>query len=783
MVLSLKQAGLRLHRRDGRALTPWESGPATVRVSDAMNETKAARETGLLGQVLPQLDIVNGPDKRGEYICWCPFHPDGQGEPPHRPNLRVSARGYVCHACRAKGSLANLAEQLNADTRSLGSGTESVYDYLDEDGDLLFQVCRLPGKRFYQRRPDGNGAWVPNLDGVRRTLYRLPDLLANPEATVYVVEGEKDADRLVRGNLVATTNPGGAGKWREAYAQPLQGRDVVILPDNDEPGRRHGLQVARSLQDVARTVKIVELSDLPVKGDISDWLCAGNTISQLVELAGCTTPWQPSRDEPERTTASTHEPARARSQADRLVLLLDREGVELFHDALGAGFARVPVGSHTEIWSCRSRNFKQWLAGMLWKTEQRAARSDALSSALNVVESKARFECSEHKLHLRVAWQDNAIWIDKTDANWSAIKVTTRGWEVVADPPILFRRRSHQRPMPDPTEGGDLHELLSFVNLSDPAQELLLLVYGVCCFIPDIPHPIPVLHGPQGSAKTTLFRMLRRLVDPSALEVLSFPRTNTELVQQLSHHWVPYYDNITSLPVRVSDALCRTVTGEGSSKRELYSDDEDVIYEFRRCVGLNGVNVAARRADLLDRGLLFALESIDPGRREPEEVILRAFEAERPRLLGSALDVLSRAMQLRGRVRLSRSPRMVDFAHWGYAIAQALGHTGEEFLAAYERNAQARNEEALQTSPVAAMVAEFMERRTEWEGTATELLAELVPLAQRRSVNTKAREWPGAPHVLTRRLNEVRPNLAAVGIEVTPRRDGQRRTVLLQKLS
>jgi len=795
--LQTKQAGLRLHRRDGRALTPWESGPATVRVSDAMNETSATRETGLLGQILPQLDIDNGPDKRGEYVCWCPFHPDGQGKPPHRPNLSVSARGYVCHACGAKGSLADLAEHLGLDSQSGRSEEESIYDYRDEDSDLLFQVCRLPRKRFYQRRPDGSGGWVPKLDDVRRVLYRLPDLLADPEAPIYVVEGERDADRLVRGNLVATTNPGGAGKWRETYAEMLKDRDVVILPDNDEPGRRHALQVARSLHGVVRTIKIVqvarslhgvvrtikivELPRLPVKGDVSDWLSAGNSIAQLIELAECVAPWQPSADEAERHKSSSRESTRATAQADRLVLLLEREGVELFHDSLKASFARVPVGDHRETWSCRSKDFHQWLAGRFWDAEQSAARSDAMGSARNVIESKARFDCCERKLHLRVAWHDDAIWIDATDPKWKAIRVAKGGWEVVADPPILFRRHSHQRAMPEPVGGGDLRDLLGFVNLSDPSHELLLLVYVVCCFVPDIPHPIPVLYGPQGSAKTTLFRMLSRLIDPSALEVLSFPRSPAELVQQLSHHWSPFYDNISSIPTWVSDILCRTVTGEGFSKRELFSDDEDVIYEFRRCVGMNGVNVAAHRPDLLDRCILFGLESISPERRKPEESIWRAFEEERPRLLGSALDVLSQAMALRKSVPLTRLPRMADFALWGYAVAEALGYSGREFVAAYEGNADSRNEEALQASPVAAMVMELMEQRTEWEGTPTELLAVLEVLAEEHSVNTKANAWPRAAHTLTRRLNEVRTNLAAVGIQIEMSRGARRRSVVIRK--
>jgi hypothetical protein len=264
--------------------------------------------------------------------------------------------------------------------------------------------------------------------------------------------------------------------------------------------------------------------------------------------------------------------------------------------------------------------------------------------------------------------------------------------------------------------------------------------------------------------------------------VLSFPHGATELVQQLSHHWTPFYDNITSLPGWTSDMLCRAVTGEGFTKRELYSDDTDIIYQFRRCLGLNGVNVAAQNPDLLDRCILFGLERIGLSDRKTESAIWREFEKIRPGLLGAIFSTLSQAMALRDSVRLPGLPRMADFALWGCAVARVLGHTEDEFINAYEQNAKVRNEEALQASPVAAMIQELTEDEPEWEGTASDLLAKLEELAEQHRVNIKASAWPKAAHVLSRRLNEVMPNLAEVGITVAWRRDGRHRIVTIQKI-
>lgn len=157
------------------------------------------------------------------------------------------------------------------------------YDYLDEDGNLLFQVCRKPNKNFLFRRPDPNndGKWIWNAEGVIRVLYHLPEILNNAKRPVFITEGEKDADRLRELGYIATTNPGGAGKWRKNYNNCLKDRRVVIFPDNDDPGMEHALQVAHSLRQVTDKIKIVELPGLPEKGDVSDWLDNGGTDEQF----------------------------------------------------------------------------------------------------------------------------------------------------------------------------------------------------------------------------------------------------------------------------------------------------------------------------------------------------------------------------------------------------------------------------------------------------------------------------------------------------------------------
>ena len=224
------------------------------------------------------------------YQASCPAHQDD------KPSLSVAqGNGRLLLKCHAGCSFESVRDALgltNEDLRSDGrpkalrATVLATYDYRDEGGTLLYQVVRFQPKGFRQRRPDGHGDWVWNMTGVRRVVYHLPELLASgPDRTVYIVEGEKAADRLASEGLLAICSPGGAGKWRRDYAEHLRGRDVVVLPDNDSPGRDHAEQVSRSLANVAASVRVLALPGLPAKADAYDWLEAGHTGSDLERLA------------------------------------------------------------------------------------------------------------------------------------------------------------------------------------------------------------------------------------------------------------------------------------------------------------------------------------------------------------------------------------------------------------------------------------------------------------------------------------------------------------------
>jgi putative DNA primase/helicase len=177
----------------------------------------------------------------------------------------------------------------------------AVYSYVDENGKLIFQVVRFDPKDFRQRRPDDNGGWVWNLKGINRVPYHL-DELVDPTRTderIYVTEGEKDSDRLRRDwGVLATTCPGGAGKWSSKWNQYFEGREIVIIPDNDDAGRKHARDVAQAMSGAkARSCRIVNLRDLPPKGDVSDAMDHGLSQGELDDIIDSTEPFTPTQVE------------------------------------------------------------------------------------------------------------------------------------------------------------------------------------------------------------------------------------------------------------------------------------------------------------------------------------------------------------------------------------------------------------------------------------------------------------------------------------------------------
>lgn len=349
--------------------------------------------------------------------------------------------------------------------------------------------------------------------------------------------------------------------------------------------------------------------------------------------------------------------------------------------------------------------------------------------------------------------------------------ITVDGWSVENNPPILFERFNHQKGQVLPKENGDINKIFDYINLKE--DHVLFLCWMVSCFVPEIPHAISIIYGEKGAAKSTACEILKMLIDPSVLEHMTLENDQRTLVINLTNHWYLPFDNVSVISSSTSDMLCRAVTGGGVQQRKLCTNAEDYVFKFKRCLSINGINNVATRADLLDRSILFELKRISGKDRKEIREVYENFEKDRESILGGIFDVLSKAMRLYDSVKLESLPRMADFARWGYAIGEALGGYGTEFLDEYRKNQQSRNYEIINLDIVGWLIVQFMEERECWSGYAQELFNQLKEIAERNGIDFRSSEMPKQPNGLTRRMGAIKSNLEDVGISYVKKTDAK----------
>ena len=690
------------------------------------------------------------------------FERNGHGQPTVAPPERQPKIFPSYNAARNK-----LRKDLGRETKP--------WEYLDVDGNVAGVILRWDTSDGKEIRPvsPARGGWVIAAMPEPRPLYCLPDL-AEAER-VYVTEGEKATDAARSLGLIATTSPNGSKSAAKADWSPLVGKEVVILPDNDDAGGKYAAEVARILSelDPPASVKVVTLDHLSDGGDIADWVDGwtkrGKSEDQLrrrvEELVDAAEPMLPPPPGDTGEAVPSGGKKSKPSETERLIGLASDEA-EFWHTPDTDAFATFEVDGHKEHWPILSRGFRRWLSWQFYKKERTAPSAQSVADTLLLLEGRSVYAGEEHPAAIRAAEHEGDFYYDLCDEAWRAVRVTPSGLEVVDSPPVRFRRARAMLPLPEPREGGDVADLRRYLNVTNDAWPLVIAGL-LAAMRPTGPYPVLCLHGEQGSAKSTAARVLRELIDPNSAPLRSEPREPRDLMIAANNGWVIALDNMSHLKPWLSDALCRLSTGGGFSTRKLYRDDEEMIFEAMRPLILTGIEEVATRGDLLDRSLLVSLPTIAEDDRRPEKEFWADFNRRRPRLFGAMLTAVSEAMAALPDVSLDRLPRMADFACWATAGEEALGLPAGGFLEAYAGNRESSNEVVLESSPVSRYVMELVSelRRGEaWEGRASDLLNELEELASEG--DKRLRSWPKSPQGMGGALKRLAPNLRAAGIEV-----------------
>jgi hypothetical protein len=558
-----------------------------------------------------------------------------------------------------------------------------------------------------------------------------------------------------------------AGAWN--VIKPPASRRYIILADNGDAGQKFARdQVVRIRTLYPDAVIQIATPVRPEKGkkgyDWNDALLESRDPTVLKKEILKSPEFNADDNEPAEDTGE----AVNRKQVDSLVELA--ADAELFHTSDLVGYADMTIDGHRETWPIRSKGFRSWLLYEYYLATGSAPSGEALRLAIETLDAKARYDGPTLNIYLRVGGEGGKIYLDLCDKEWRAVEIDRKGWRVVSRPPVRFRRAPGMLSLPTPVKGGDIDELRPFVNVK--GSDFVLLVSFIIAALRDRgPYPGLGLKGEEGSAKSTLAKLTRDLIDPHKVRARSLPRENRDLHVAANASHIIAFDNVSQIPDWLSDALCSLATGGGFATRALYTDMDEVLFEAVRPVILNGIEYATR-SDLADRLIFLNLPPIMDTARFTEREFWATFEAARPRILGVLCDALAYGLRMLPYTPTENLPRMADFAQWSVAWEGALFEPGS-FMKAYARNRKGATLDVIENDDVAVAVRKLMTKQDEWTGTATELLHVLGKQVGEKI--EKSKDWPASAKSLGSKLKRAAKPLRKIGLVVEKKRDGDQR--------
>ncbi len=555
-------------------------------------------------------------------------------------------------------------------------------------------------------------------------------------------------------------------------------------------------------QTITQTIYLNDFSDKtikPLKKQLDDIITSSTPgekkliINSIITCINCNiTHISKYNDEKEESRSNDAiENEKENKKIDVLIdLASSSENTEqFFKDQYRGAYAAVRLGKdkHLEILSLNRHRYRRYLSWLYYENTGRSITDSSLNSVITNLASKAEFNDVIIPLHIRVAWgsienraNKECIYYDMSDAQSRIVEISKDGWRIIdgsnKDIPIIFKRHNQQsQTEPDRSYPSDIFEqLLNLTNVKNQTHRQLLKVYIISTLVPEIDHLILTTYGPKGSAKSFLLELIKKTIDPAKPILLTLNKNMEQFIQQVNHNYLCYYDNVKFIPYWLSDEICRAVTGAGHTKRMLYTDDEDIIYEHRRCLGINGINVALTESDALSRCVSIELQDIDEEKRKIESDLWAEFERIKPQALAYIFDTLVKAIPIRTTLNLKRLSRMADFTNWGEVISQAMGYSPGSFIEIYEDNINEQNITAINENIVGSLLLKYILDIENKQGPIKkitfqpeELYSQLIDYAQNYDINIDNRQFPRNASSLVKKIKTIIPNLKdAYGIHI-----------------
>jgi hypothetical protein len=716
-----------------------------------------------------------------DYAANCPAHNDST------PSLSIASGnngGIVmkCHAgcptekvLAAKGlKLADLMPDKPITITPIIPKISEVYDYTDADGKLIFQVVRYAPKTFKQRRPNPKNPaeWLWNLSDVIRPLYRLPDILKAKaeDKIIFLAEGEKDANALIKLGVHATCNSGGACKWTSQYTKILTNAHVVNISHKDDAGRKHSLLVANALFGKAADITIVELPDRNdcSVNDAYDWIQAGGTLEEFQKIINDAKEWTPLVNfEGTQSTLNTAntidlqarffqiQMAKGLTPGERYGLMakvvmekLHACGRFFFH-AEHRDFATAMFfdGHRKLLLPIANDQFLAWLSALIGinRTEK------AFQFILAAVQDEALTGKTTGLLPESFwASRPGSVYISNGDGH--LVKITSEGSTLVDNgtDEVLFPSGDTLKPwkLIEPKNPFEYCTLFKSMSTTAPHGKLLFELWVCAMASNQRTKPPLVLSGPVGSGKTRVASGVAELFGlPPRITAITKNGEEDFWTQQHAGGMV-CYDNADTRTDWLADALAAASTDGTREKRRLYTDTARIIQRARSWAIITSANPTfAADAGLADRLLVVRLERRTD--ETAESALSDEIAANRDAGMSYIADVISVALSDNVAVPGGINKRHPDFASLAVRMGRAIGREQDAIDAL--KNAEAdKSMFNLENDEVGNAMIELMNTQNTFEGTAAELLEQLKTIdssfegrmSVKRLAKRLVRLWP-----------------------------------------
>jgi energy-coupling factor transporter ATP-binding protein EcfA2 len=409
-------------------------------------------------------------------------------------------------------------------------------------------------------------------------------------------------------------------------------------------------------------------------------------------------------------------------------------------------------------------DFRGWFSAFCVDTAGHLPNGDLSSAAQTYFSHWVRSSGQKVKDYIRVGGKLGDLYLDiGNDAN-DAWHISASGITKVPGGPSHIRmlRGAGMLPLVEPdlsVPASEFPALLKQFVAADDDAIMLLIAWLLGCLRPEGPYPVLTISGEQGSGKSTILRLMRRIIDPHALDMRTPPEDQRDLQAMVRNSFVLAYDNVSHISNKMSDALCVISTGTGAQGgRALYTNAEESAVRVCRPVAMNGIPDVVERGDLVDRSIHVHLPRIDPKHRRDDSEFWDAFHANHAKLLGSLMNAALIATQNYGNVVLAEKPRMSAFAVWAVAAEKSFGWPEGRLMEVYKRNRSAAESQMLEFHGLASAMLRMMEKQKEFSGTYSDLIGQL-------EMNIGPREkLPQTSHSFAAELRRIRPALERYGL-------------------